>query len=155
MMGVMMEEVIQKTKMSDIFDNVVVCSKCKKKMNKDFIIKDGFKIRVLVCPECKQRILHPSDLAEYEKFKKLKQRHYSVKLRIVGNSYTVSIPKEIISFMREQEMLHRKIHGGFHRDFHKDFHKDMVKLCFEDFGRLSLIFGETEKFIKNKFKEMV
>jgi len=47
-------------------------------------------------------------------------------MRIVGNSYAVSIPKEIVLFMHEQEKLMN----------------DMVRLCFEESGRLSLTFGK-------------
>ena len=50
-------------------------------------------------------------------------------MRLVGNSYAVSIPKEIVLFMRHQEKAMN----------------DMVKLCFEDFGRLSLNFGELKE----------
>ena len=50
-------------------------------------------------------------------------------MRLVGNSYAVSIPKEIVSFMNEQ----------------KKIMDDMVKLCFEDMGRLSLSFGELKQ----------
>ena len=46
-------------------------------------------------------------------------------MRFVGNSYAVSIPKEIVKFMREQEKIM----------------DDMVRLCFEEFGRISLNFG--------------
>ena len=46
-------------------------------------------------------------------------------MRLVGNSYAVSIPKEIVSFMNEQEKSM----------------SEMVKLCFEDIGRLSLDFN--------------
>ena len=37
-------------------------------------------------------------MAQYEGFKRLKQRDFEVKLRQVGNSWSVSIPKEIIQF---------------------------------------------------------
>ena len=50
-------------------------------------------------------------------------------MRLVGNSYAISIPKEIVSFMREQEKIMN----------------DMVKLCFEEAGRLSLDFNEQIK----------
>ena len=52
-------------------------------------------------------------------------------MRLVGNSYAVSIPKEIVLFMREQEKMMN----------------DMVRLCFEDMGKLSLNFSEEEKEI--------
>ena len=41
------------------------------------------------------------DLQEYNNFEKLKQKEFKVKLRFVGNSYAVSIPREIIDFQEE------------------------------------------------------
>jgi hypothetical protein len=84
--------------------------------------------RALVCPKCSEKIIHPADEQEYNRFVDLKNKEFRVKMRLVGNSYTVSIPKEIVSFMREQE----------------EAMNDMVKLCFEDMGRLSLDFKERE-----------
>jgi hypothetical protein len=55
-------------------------------------------------------------------FQNLKKKNFRVKLRFVGNSYAISIPKQIINFMQEQE---KKM-------------KEMVDLCFEDLGRISL-----------------
>jgi hypothetical protein len=57
-------------------------------------------------------------------------------MRIVGNSYTVSIPKEIVSFMMAQEKMM----------------DDMVKLCFEETGRLSLNFNKMLERKNNKIK---
>ena len=51
---------------------------------------------------------------------------------MVGNSYAVSIPKEIVDFIKEQEKIMN----------------DMVRLCFEDFGRLSLNFLDKNKLNK-------
>ena len=50
-------------------------------------------------------------------------------MRLVGNSYTVSIPSEILSFMRNQE---RTMDA-------------MVRLCFEEMGKLSLNFNEINR----------
>ncbi|PIN92193.1 hypothetical protein CO154_02385 [Candidatus Pacearchaeota archaeon CG_4_9_14_3_um_filter_31_7] len=122
--------------MDDLFDNKILCNKCNKVMQKGFLIKDGYKIRVLQCPECKKRILHPQDLAEYDKFKELRNKNFSVKLRIVGNSYAVSIPKEIVDFIQEQEKIHNH----------------MVKLCFEKAGKLSLIFNNMMREINSEQK---
>ncbi len=119
-------------KMKDIFDNAILCSKCNVKMQKASLEKNGFIFRAIICPRCNERIIHPLDESEYNKFINLKNKQFNVKMRLVGNSYTVSIPKEIVSFMREQEKLMN----------------DMVRLCFEDMGRLSLNFLE-EKKIKN------
>ena len=110
--------------MTDIFEQTILCKDCGKKMEKVAVEKSGFQFRAIECPKCKQKILHPADIREYEDFQNLKRKHYKVKLRFVGNSYAVSIPKEIITFMNEQE----------------NQMKQMVDLCFEDFRRLSLNF---------------
>jgi|SRR3989344_4382657 len=112
--------------MADIFENTILCRKCNSKMQKANITKNGFIFRAVVCPKCEEKIIHPHDADEYNRFINLKNKEFHVKMRLVGNSYTVSIPKEIVSFMNEQ----RKIMD------------EMVRLCFEDFGRLSLNFDE-------------
>jgi hypothetical protein len=114
--------------MNDIFDNTILCSKCGKKMQKAQVVKNGFILRLVVCPnaECNEKIIHPVDEQEYSRFINLRNKEFHVKMRLVGNSYAVSIPKEIVSFMNEQ----------------KSIMDEMVKLCFEDFGRLSLNFEE-------------
>lgn len=115
--------------MTDIFDNPILCKKCNTKMKKAKIEKNGFLLRVMVCPKCNEKLIHPVDEQEYHKFINLKNKDFRVKMRIVGNSYTVSIPKEIVSFIQEQEKMM----------------DDMVKLCFEDMGRLSLRFDELRR----------
>src|SRR3989344_1972246 len=121
--------------MGDIFENTILCKKCGKKMQRANIEKNGFIFRAVICPECRDKILHPADESEYNQFINLKNKQFNVKMRLVGNSYTVSIPKEIVSFMREQEKIMN----------------DMVRLCFEDIGRLSLNFFETENMKNKKF----
>lgn len=118
--------------MTDLFDNTILCHKCTTKMQKAEVVKNGFLLRALVCPKCNEKIIHPVDEAEYQKFTDLKNKEFHVKMRLVGNSYAVSIPKEIVSFIREQENIMN----------------DMVRLCFEDFGRLSLNFGQLNEEIK-------
>jgi len=115
--------------MTDIFDNKILCKKCDSKMQKAKIVKNGFLFRVMICPKCNEKIIHPVDEQEYHKFINLKNKEFKVKMRLVGNSYAVSIPKEIVLFMREQEKIM----------------DNMVRLCFEDFGRLSLNFEELKK----------
>lgn len=112
--------------MTDIFDNTILCKKCNVKMKKSELVKNGFILRAMVCPKCGSKIIHPADEQEYNKFINLKNKEFRVKMRLVGNSYAVSIPKEIVSFIREQEKIM----------------DNMVRLCFEDFGRLSLNFGK-------------
>jgi len=125
-------ENIVKSKMAgDIFNNTILCNKCGKKMQKAQIVKNGFVLRLMICPDsnCGEKIVHPVDEMEYNKFVNLKNKEFHVKMRLVGNSYAVSIPKEIISFMNDQRKMM----------------DEMVRLCFEDFGRVSLNFGELKE----------
>ena len=82
----------------------------------------------MVCKDCGEKIIHPVDEQNYHKFINLRNKEFKVKMRLVGNSYAVSIPKEIVSFMNAQEKMM----------------DNMVKLCFEEVGKLSLSFGELE-----------
>jgi hypothetical protein len=50
-------------------------------------------------------------------------------MRMVGNSYAVSIPREIVDFMKEQEKIMNH----------------MVRLSFEEAGRISLMFNSPEE----------
>jgi hypothetical protein len=108
----------------DLFENTIICRNCNIKMGREDVVKSGFKMRSVVCDKCDNRILHPEDVKEFENFSNLKKKNYRVKLRFVGNSYAVSIPREIVDFMNEQER--QRI--------------EMVNLCFEEFGRISLNF---------------
>ena len=118
----------------DIFDNIILCKKCDVKMNKTKLVRNRFLLRSVVCPNCSHRIVHPIDEQEYNKFINLKNKEFSVKMRLVGNSYAVSIPKEIVSFMNNQEKIL----------------DEMVRLCFEDMGRLSLNFGSFNELKSRK-----
>jgi len=106
-------------------------------MSKVKFVKNNFLFRSMICPKCKATIVHPLDEQEYNKFVNLKNKEFRVKMRLVGNSYAVSIPKEIVNFMEEQ----------------KKIMDDMVRLCFEDFGRVSLNFGELNGKIGNGRKK--
>ncbi len=110
----------------DIFDQKILCKKCDKPMQKTKFSKNGFILRAVICSKCNDKIIHPVDEQEYHRFINLKNKEFRVKMRLVGNSYAVSIPKEIVSFMNEQKRIM----------------DEMVKLCFEDFGKLSLSFNE-------------
>jgi len=113
----------------DIFDNKILCRKCGSKMKKIQLVKDGFLLRAMGCPKCNEKLVHPLDENKYNKFINLKNKEFKVKMRLVGNSYTVSIPKEIVSFMNQQ----------------KQIMNDMVKLCFEEMDRLSLNFDKFKR----------
>ena len=85
-------------KTEDIFENILICNKCNKKTRKDYIIKQGFKIRIWKCPKCSKVWYHPVDSNKYLEWNKVKNSKFDVKLRTVGNSWVVSIPKEIARF---------------------------------------------------------
>ena len=114
----------------DIFDQKILCEKCDEQMQKTNLQKNGFVFRAMTCSngKCTHKLIHPLDEQEYNRFINLKNKDFRVKMRLVGNSYAVSIPKEIVSFMNEQEKIM----------------DEMVKLCFEDFGKISLNFREIE-----------
>ena len=95
--------------MKDIFDTKVLCKDCNVQTRKIYVVKDGFKMRALECPNCGQRWYHPVDLEKYQQFKKLKNKRFHVKLRIVGNSFCVSIPKEIIEFQNMEQEIDRMV----------------------------------------------
>ncbi|MBI2148788.1 hypothetical protein HYU23_03845 [Candidatus Woesearchaeota archaeon] len=118
--------------MQDIFDHVVLCNKCNSKTRKNYAVKDGFELRILECPKCAEVIYHPGDLKEYEDFKRLKARNFNVKLRMVGNSFCVSIPKEFIDF---------------HREFEREFN-DLVRMSLDGPGKISMFFVERKVYKK-------
>ncbi|MEK6856070.1 MAG: hypothetical protein AABX66_02850 [Nanoarchaeota archaeon] len=118
--------------MTDIFDTRVVCKHCNREMQKTLVERDGLELRAVRCPNCKDVIVHPADLNGIEHFKDLKDKEFNVKLRMVGNSHTISIPKEIIDFLNER-----------HREMKREM-DDMVRLCFDDFDTLRVSFSDEE-----------
>ena len=117
--------------MKDIFDAKIVCKKCNVEMKPVNIERSGAIMRAVQCSNCHDKIVHPADLEAYEHYNDLKGRTFSVKLRMIGNSHAISIPKEIVDFMNEM-----------HKNMRIDM-DDMVRLCFQDMNRLSLNFGES------------
>lgn len=118
--------------MTDIFEQKIVCNKCNVQMKPTVVNKQGFELRAVECPKCHEKIIHPADLNSINHYNDLKGKTFNVKLRMVGNSHAISIPKEIIDFMNEQ-----------HRAMSRDM-DEMVKLCFEDFGSLRLDFFDDD-----------
>lgn len=120
----------------DIYDNPVLCKRCNKQMNRIVISKDGYNLRAWKCPECKVIQLHPLDSEKYNNFKQLQQRDFEVKLRMVGNSFCVSIPKEIIEFEKEMQ---RKMNN-------------IIRMSLEGPETLSLHFNRKIKKLKDMFE---
>ena len=129
----------------DLFENTVLCKDCGKKMKPFTLEKNGFRLRALKCPSCSNQIFHPADVEEFKKFNSLKNRHFQVKLRLVGNSYTVSIPREIVNFMREEEQ-EKNIHQKMQEHMHKQMQamEQMVTLAMEEANKIGLSFNTEE-----------
>jgi len=127
--------------MADIFDNQILCRKCSKAMKPVLVSRNGFNLRAVKCDKCGELIVHPADKQEYENFMRLKEKEFNVKMRMVGNSYAVSIPREIVDFMQEQEKIMN----------------NMVRMCFDGAGSLSLRFNtpENEESNMNKNSRVV
>ncbi len=113
----------------DIFNETILCKTCNIKMKSGIVNRQGHELRAIQCPKCNKQIIHPADLNGLENFKNIKDKTYNVKLRVIGNSHAISIPKEIVEFMRHQEKMM----------------DDMVRLCFEDMHSLNLRFGKDIK----------
>ena len=113
--------------MTDIFDATILCKKCNIKMKPIIVNKNGLELRAIQCAKCGDQIIHPADLNGMEHFNDLKDKKFNVKLRMVGNSHAISIPKEIIDFMNDRQ---------------KEMHRQMqdVRLMFDDFDTLKLSF---------------
>ena len=121
--------------MADIFDTTILCESCNQKTEKGFAVKDGFKLRAWKCPSCNKEWIHPTDQQDYENFAKLKDKEFQVKLRLVGNSYTVSIPREIVEF---EEEMQREMQNM----------DKMIRMSLDEPDRLSLYFTrEVKRFI--------
>ena len=132
--------------MTDLFDEIISCNKCGRKMNKVNVIRNGFGMRALECTKCGKYIYHPADVEEHKKFQELRQRPFAVKLRMVGNSYTVSIPREIIELERE---MHKEM------TMQMEHMNKMVRLMLEEPGKISMFFNnpEEEKEIEEQEEE--
>ena len=121
--------------MEDIFKNTILCGECNTQTIDKTFIKNGFNLRAKECPRCSKLIYHPLDLQEYQNFNKLKSKQFQVKLRYVGNSYTVSIPREIIEFQEEFDRIHREM-------------DKLINMTLEEPEKLSLFFTRKVRRIK-------
>jgi hypothetical protein len=126
--------------MTDIFDTKILCKKCNVEMKPRVLEKEGLQLRTVECPKCKDRIVHPADLNCLNHFNDVKDKTFNVKLRMVGNSHAISIPKEIVDLINEQHRRMQDSHSRIKHEF-----DEMVRLAFEDFGKLSLTFWDEEE----------
>ena len=110
--------------MTDLFNTTILCENCNQKTTKGEIFRDGFRLRYWECKDCNKKWFHPLDEEECKNFQALKQKEFQVKLRMVGNSYAVSIPREIIDFEEE-----------FNSELNKLIHMNL-----EEPGKISIFF---------------
>ena len=116
----------QRIHMEDLFNQKVLCNHCNVQMQKGTAQKEGYTLRALHCPSCNKKVFHPGDLEELRHFQRIKEKEFRVKLRMVGNSYTISIPKEIINFQEEmQEEM-----------------EESIRMCLEEPEKLSIFFSK-------------
>ncbi|MBI4919327.1 hypothetical protein HY837_05310 [archaeon] len=84
--------------MRDIWEENLLCTSCNSKTEKIVLSKDNFNIRTWKCKSCKKSWPHPLDYKKFEGWKEIKDQRFNVKIREVGNSAVVSLPREILSF---------------------------------------------------------
>ena len=118
--------------MADIFETTIMCDECHQETLKKVLEQDGFPLRSAECPSCHKVWHHPLDVQDYENFKLLRQKQFEVKLRLVGNSYTVSIPREIIEF---EEEMRKEMEQMDH----------MIRMALEEPDKLSIFFTRRMK----------
>lgn len=115
---------------TDIFqDTKILCSKCNKETKPITLEEKGFKIRAKECVLCGKTWTHPGDMKDFEQFQKLNQRQFNVKLRMVGNSFSVTIPREIIAFEEKFAQIEKEM-------------DQMMRLSLDEPGKLILRFRE-------------
>lgn len=115
-------------KMADIYDTTMLCDECSTKLEKSFAIKNGFRLRSWYCPKCNKQWIHPKDEQDYNHFVELKKREFEVKLRQIGNSWAVSIPKEFIRF---EEVTKTEV----------------IRMSMDSPGKLTILFKRTKRVI--------
>ena len=108
--------------MSDLFDHPVLCTQCNQLMHRENTLQEGFPLRLWECSPCSTRVFHPGDLQDYQAYQRLHQQQFQVKLRRVGNSFCVSIPKELIDYHQERKF------------------QQVVRLHLEHPGKINVIF---------------
>ncbi len=114
---------------SDLFDHVILCNACHQAMVHRSFLKEGFVLRGLECSTCHIVSYHPGDVKDFERFSALRQRQFQVKLRMVGNSFCISIPKEIVEFHHFESELDQLV-DLFLQEPHKlvlAFHTNLYK----------------------------
>ena len=68
---------------------------CGNMASKSTVKYKDYEVRGWVCKKCKREYLHPEDSLKISKLEALKKNHIRVKIRTVGQSLVITLPKEI------------------------------------------------------------
>jgi len=90
--------------MTDIFDSTILCRKCKSPMKKAKIFRNGFEFRAVICPneKCHEKIIHPLDQENYDKFKNLKNKEFN---RLIPNIIFHLSPRYLLTIIKSKRKL--------------------------------------------------
>ena len=110
-------------------DAQILCSSCNSKTQEKIHINKGYKLRFHECINCKEKYYNPLDLKQFKEFQNIRNKRFQVKLRMVGNSFSVTIPREIIEFEERFAQIEKEVN-------------QMLRLHLEEPGKVSLRFRE-------------
>lgn len=68
---------------------------CGAMASKRTIKYKDYEVRGWVCEKCKKEYIHPEDSLKISKLEALKKEHVKVKIRTVGQSLVITLPKEV------------------------------------------------------------
>ena len=114
--------------MEDIFNATILCTSCNQPTERLLRQQEGFELRTAVCKRCKKEFYHPLDAQRFKEFQELKRKEFTVKLRMVGNSHCISIPREMLLFQELEQQLDQ-----------------LVKLSMGDPDHIIITFKKTRK----------
>lgn len=151
--------------MNDLFDHTVLCQNCQQSMSRKKLLQEGFPLRFWECADCHSKVIHPGDAKDFEEYQRLRNQQFNVKLRMVGNSFCISIPREIIYFHQELQRVQQQAHQQIQREFQQEksqkkelsaVFQQVVRLHLEEPGKIGLFFTSTSRrdhFPKKHFPE--
>lgn len=84
------------------------CS-CGEIANLTYTNIDGYKIKAWKCEVCGEEYLDSADAEFLLLMKKLKKKPHSAKVGLLGESYIIRIPKEIVEYMHIEKGEETKI----------------------------------------------
>ena len=84
------------------------CS-CGKIAEQTHINIEGYKIKAWICKTCGEEYLDSADAEFLLLSKKMKKEPHTAKVGVLGDSYIIRIPKEIVEFMHIKKGEEAKI----------------------------------------------